>query len=69
MGKLNWGNLTKDERTRYMYLQMSSRQGYVDDFLPEGYSQCGHCGQPSSWGWCTSCLEEFNILDEKLRSN
>jgi len=68
--KLNWGNLTKDERAEYMRLQMSpSYSGMRSGSLPDDCSECGACGQPcfGSVGWCQSCLHRKIELDNKLR--
>ena len=68
----NWDNLTKDERTRYMQLQMSpSRGGSGGGYLPDDCSECGACGQPClvDVGWCGSCLDEKIRLDKKLEAS
>ena len=66
--KLNWNNLTKDERTRYMQLQMSPSGSYDrSDYLPEDCGECGACGQAMlGSGWCHSCYEEWQELRDKL---
>lgn len=70
MSKLNWANLTKEERTRYMQLQMSPSYGAGDSYLPDDCSDCGACGSPvMGAGWCINCLREFNMLDSKLRGD
>jgi hypothetical protein len=69
MGKLNWNNLTQDERRRYMQIQMSPHGGYDHTgYLPEDRGECGVCGQPIlGYGWCESCVNEFRILSNKLK--
>ncbi len=66
---MNWNNLTKDERSKYMRLQMSPQGGYDrSGYLPEDCGECGACGQPTlGGGWCPACLREFNKLDDKLK--
>jgi len=67
--KLNWDNLTKEERAEYMRLQMSpsgdhDRSGY----LPDDCGECGACGQPIvGTGWCHNCCQRWQELDNKLR--
>ena len=67
MSKLNWDNLTKEERRRYMQLQMSpsglyDRSGY----LPYDCRECGACGIPCLGAWCDSCSLEWRRLRDKL---
>ena len=66
--KLNWANLSKDERLRYMQLQVSPQGGYdYSGYLPEGCGECGACGQPiMGTGWCSSCYQEWYSLRLKL---
>ncbi len=66
---LNWNNLTKEERTEYMQLQMSPSYGGRSAYLPDDCSECGACGQPAfgSIGWCYPCLKRHNQLLDKLR--
>lgn len=65
---MNWDNLTKEERARYMKLQMSpsglyDRSGY----LPDDCGECGACGTPIiGGGWCNSCYLEWKELRDKL---
>ena len=64
---MNWDNLTKDERLRYMQLQMSPQGGGRSAYLPDDCSECGACGQPTlGYGWCLSCLNEWQGLHDKL---
>ncbi len=53
MRTLNWNNLTKDERTEYMILQMSPSGGYDrSGYLPEDCGECGACERPIvGTGW------------------
>ena len=65
---LKWNNLTKEERRRYMRLQMSPR-GYYDrsGYLPEDCGYCGACGNPTiGGGWCRDCHNEYRMLKNKL---
>jgi len=66
--KLNWNNLTKSERRRYMQLQMSSQGSYDrSGYLPEDCGECGSCGQPTlGASWCRGCLQEWQKLRNKL---
>jgi len=65
MDKENWDNLAKDERRRYMQLQMSPQGGYDrSGYLPD---DCGACGQPTiGCGWCLHCRKEWGALRDKL---
>jgi len=67
--KLNWDNLTKEERAEYMRLQMSPSGGYDrSGYLPDDCGECGACGQPiMGSGWCSSCYKRWAELDKKLR--
>ena len=66
--KLNWDNLTKDERAEYMRLQMSPAYGAGSSYYPEDVGDCGACGQPTMGaGWCRQCLARHIELDSKLR--
>jgi predicted amidophosphoribosyltransferase len=69
--KPNWNNLTKDERRRYMQIQMSRPGGYdKSGYLPDDCGECGACGQPMlGAGYCPSCTKEFDSLNNKLRGN
>lgn len=70
MGKLNWKNLTKKERSEYMRLQMSPHGGYDrSGYLPDDCGECGACGQPIlGSGWCRYCLDRFLELRKRLAS-
>ena len=67
--KLNWDNLTKEERAEYMRLQMSPAYGAGSSYYPEDVSDCGACGQATvrGAGWCKYCLNRYNELKSKLR--
>lgn len=67
--RLNWDNLLKDEKAEYMRLQMSPSGSYDrNGYLPDDCGECGACGQPTlGSGWCCSCLQRFNELNNKLR--
>lgn len=69
--KLNWSNLTKEERAEYMRLQMSPQGGYDrSGYLPEDCGECGACGQPMlGCGWCSSCYSRRKELRDKLESS
>ena len=65
--KLNWNNLTKDERRRYMQLQMSPQGGHDrSGYLPDDCGECGACGNPTLGSWCTHCYQEWKALRNKL---
>ncbi len=66
---MNWNNLTKEERSTYMRLQMSPQGGYDrTGYLPEDCGECGACGTPTlGAGWCQNCRNKFRNLDDKLR--
>ena len=68
MTKLNWDNLTKQERSEYMLLQMSPRGGYDrSGYLPEDCGECGACGQPMlGTGMCSNCYRKWKALRDKL---
>lgn len=67
MTKLNWGNLNKEERRRYMQLQMSRQSYGRSAYLPDDCYECGACGYPTlGYGWCQFCLNEFTVLRNKL---
>jgi hypothetical protein len=67
---LNWNNLTKEEKTRYMYLQMSKPFGSRDTMLPDDCCECPACGNPTlGFGWCSNCLTEWIGLHNKLVEN
>ena len=64
---LNWNNLTKDERTRYMQIQMSSSTNARSAYLPDDCSECSVCGTPTlGSGWCNDCYKEWRTLRDKL---
>ena len=67
--KLNWNNLTKEERVEYMRLQMSPQGGYDrTGYLPDDCGECGACGQPTlGGGWCDYCFRRWKELNDKLR--
>ena len=68
---MNWNNLTKEERGRYMRLQMSAGNGGVgrNPYLPDDSAECKSCGQPILWtGWCKDCYQEWKQLRDKLTS-
>ena len=69
--KLDWSNLTKDERAEYMHLQMSPSYGGRSAYLPDDCGECGACGQPcfGSVGWCKHCLQRHGELFDKLRGD
>lgn len=65
--KLNWNNLNKEERARYMILQMSPSYGGRCGYLPDDCSECPVCSTPVlGQGLCIYCLAEFNHLRNKL---
>lgn len=66
--KLNWDNLTKEERRRYMQLQMSPSSCYDrSGYLPDDCRECGACGTPTlNSGLCDSCYREWEELRNKL---
>jgi hypothetical protein len=69
MKKLNWNNLTKEERIRYMQLQMSKQTYGRSDYLPDDCGECGACGQPAlGFGWCNYCFAEWKLLRAKLEA-
>jgi len=64
---LQWERLTKEERTRYMQLQMSKQSYGRSAYLPDDCSECGACGYPTlGYGWCQSCNNEYSALRRKL---
>ena len=66
MAKIDWNNLTKDERREYMVYQMApaySSQGWN---LPEGYGLCHVCDTPARYGLCSRCIERHSQLIAKL---
>lgn len=69
MSKLNWGNLTKEERATYMRLQMSPHGGYdTSGYLPYDSGECGACGTPIlGSGRCHSCYQTWKELNDKLK--
>jgi len=67
--KLNWNNLSKEERREYMQLQMSpSRGSSGGGYLPDDCGECGACGQPClvDVGWCNEYIEDLVTQIEKL---
>lgn len=68
MTKLHWNNLTEEERTRYMQIQMSPSGGYDrSGYLPDDCGECGCCGQLMlGIGWCQGCYREWKVLRDKL---
>ncbi len=71
MSKLNWNNLTKDERAEYMRLQMSPSGSYDrSGYLPDDCGECGACSTPTlGAGWCGNCYARFKELRNKLEVN
>ena len=67
---MNWSNLSKDERRRYMQLQMSPHGGYDrSGYLPDDCGECGACGQAMlGCGWCRDCFREWRQLRDKLEA-
>ena len=65
--KLNWNNLTRDERAEYMQLQMSP-SGLYDrgGYLPMDCRECGACGTPCLGYWCDRCITRYKELRNKL---
>ena len=65
---LTWTNLTQDERSFYMMLQMSPRYGGRSAYLPDDCSECGFCGTPmlGSGGFCNTCYSNWQALRDKL---
>ena len=67
--RLNWNNLTKEERAEYMRLQMSPSSQGRSAYYPDDVNECGACGQPTIGGsWCESCLRRYNALRLKLET-
>ena len=68
MAKLYWTNLTKKERSRYMYLQTAPSNSYGGGgYLPDDCSECGACSQPTlGSGLCHNCYTEWQALRDKL---
>lgn len=65
--KLYWDRLSKEERRRYMELQMSPQSLGRSDYLPDDCHECGACGRPSmGFGWCQYCYKEWKALRDKL---
>jgi len=66
--KLNWGNLTKEERSIYMHIQMSHSNSYGGrGYLPDDCSDCGACGMPMlGTGICPNCYATWKELRNKL---
>ena len=65
--RVNWNNLTKEDRAEYMRLQMSPAYGEGSSYYPEDVSDCGACGQPTMGsGWCLRCLKRYNELFGRL---
>ena len=63
----DWSKLTKWERSKLVNLEIAQYQGGgPDPYLPDGYSECGYCSQPSSGGLCQYCLEDLIRLAEKV---
>ena len=65
---MNWNNLTREERAKYMRLQMSPQGGYDrSGYLPDDCGECGACSQPTlGAGWCLDCYREWRQLRDKL---
>ncbi len=68
--KLNWDNLTQEEKAEYMRFQMSPQGGYDHSgYLPDDCGECGACGQPMlGSGWCPNCSGRWRELREKLEA-
>ena len=66
----NWNNLTQDERTEYLALQMTPTYGGYSAGLPDDCSECFFCSTPflGSGSLCRNCLHRLIELDRKLRS-
>lgn len=64
---MNWNNLTKEERSRYMFLQTAPSYGRGGFNVPEDYGECGACNQPMlGSGLCNCCFKEWEELHDKL---
>lgn len=67
MTKLNWDNLTRDERVEYMRLQMSPSGCTRSAYLPDDCGDCNACGSPAfGYDWCDECLNRHQVLRHKL---
>lgn len=66
---LHWNNLSKEERSRYMRIQMSKSSYGRSAYLPDDCHECGACGDPTSGsGWCHNCYVEWKALRDKLEA-
>jgi hypothetical protein len=68
MTKLNWNNLTKEERIEYMKIQMSTTRLIRRSYLPDDCGECTCCGQPSLGIYCPHCLHRWQELRNKLEA-
>lgn len=66
MIKINWNNLTKEERAEYMRIQMSGQRLIRSAYLPDDCGECSCCGQPALGSYCLSCLSRWKELRLKL---
>ena len=65
--KLHWENLTKEERRRYMQIQMAPSRGGRSAYLPDDCGECPVCDSPAlGFGLCRYCGEEYDNLRKKL---
>ena len=64
--KLNWNNLTKEERAEYMRIQMSGQRLTRSAYLPDDCGECSCCGQPGLGSYCGHCLKRWQELRNKL---
>lgn len=61
-----WATLAKAERAELVGLEREQNHIYDSAYLPEGYSECGYCSNPtSSGGLCTYCNSRLIELIEK----
>ena len=68
--KLNWNNLTKDERSAYMKLQTAhGGEVLVEIDWGQRLYECDACGKPiADGGLCSACYARWKELDDKLRN-
>jgi hypothetical protein len=62
--KAPWINLSKAERAELMALKTATNSGNGYN-LPEGYSDCGLCGTPTSGRLCNQCDARMDALEQK----
>ena len=64
-----WTCLTKEERSRLVYLEHAENQSGSyggGGYLPDDCSECGSCSNPHpGTGLCRSCLSELIELIDK----